>query len=321
MLPSSSLHHGNYASKNELVGNSASKDARFALRQRQRMNFVAVVQSLFLPWILFCVVYAVVAFWLHYSRPLVCWSVVAAAGLIVLYLVVHAWYIIRAKQRNDLFMEPTWIVFLSITTAIGVVVAVMLGNQLFECYMQKYYDYLNLNDYQGVDVSRMRGQQLMDGARMNFVNGTTVDARKAIGFQNLHTYCVAPLTIGSKSGVLSELSSYDFWAIGLDCCSGDSTDFHCGDVQNPNARGGLRLLEEGDRAYYRLAVQQAEAMYHIKADHPLFLYWTEDPLGEMESYKEEAYKYYYISMIVHFFWQLLCVALAVSGFARLGKYS
>lgn len=300
---------------------TAKKDARWVRRQRQRMNFVAVCQCLFLPWILFCIVLGVTSFDIHYSKPWLCWLIVSIATIIVLWFgYFYVWATVNSKSREDEGAEPTWFVFLFITACLALACAVVLGNQIFANFTQRYYDYGNLNDYRYIDVQKMRGQQLMDGARLKFVEGTTLDLRKAIGFKNLHTYCVAPITFADPSGVKSELSSYDFWAVGLDCCSGDNTDYHCGDFDNPKARGGLRLLEDDDRSYYRLAVQQAEGMYHINADHPLFLYWTEDPVGEMNSWQQDAYKFFYLAMLVHFLWQLLCVVLAVVGFSKMGMY-
>lgn len=296
------------------------KDASWVRRQRQRMNFVAICQALFLPWILFCVVCGAASFRCHYCINWVFYGVLFVAAIIVLLTLNQALKGFRAKMREDVSAEPTWFMFIFISMAIAVVVGLILGNQIFGNFMQRYQDYLNLNDYSLVDVTRMRGQQLMDGARLNFVEGTTLDMRKAIGFQNLRTYCVVPLTVADKNGVVNELANYDFWAVGLDCCSGDNTDYHCGEFNNTNARGGLRLLEDEDRSFYRLAVQQAEGMYHIHADHPLFLYWTEDPVTEMDSWKRDAYKFFYLAMLVHFFFQLLCVALGVAAFSKMAMY-
>lgn len=286
-------------------------------RQRQRMNFVAICQCLFIPWVLFCVVYGVTSFNLHYTKPWLCWLLVGVVGLAVALIGVEAWMAIRAKVRHEM-KEPTWCIFLFITSLIAVILGVGLGDQIFNNFMQTYYNYLNLNDYKYVNVAKMRGEQLMDGARLGFQDGATLDLRKAIGFKNQNTYCVVPITMADKSGVMPELANYDFWAVGLNCCSGDNTDYHCGEYNNPKARGGLRLLEDDERAFYRLAVQQAEAMYHIKATHPLFLYWTEDPVAEMESWREDGYKFFFIGMIVHFCWQALVVFLGVRGFSKMG---
>lgn len=290
----------------------------YVRRQRFRMNFVSICQCLFIPWVLFCIVFGVTSFNLHFSKPWLCWLIVGAVGLVVVFIGLEAASSIRAKLRHET-KEPTWCIFLFLTSIIAVVIGVVLGDQIYNNFMSTYYNYLNLNDYKYVNVAKMRGEQLMDAARLNFAEDTTLDLRKAMGFQNGQNYCVAPITIADKSGVMSELTNYDFWAVGLNCCSDDNTDFHCGEYNNPKARGGLRLLEENDRAFYRLAVQQAEAMYHVKATHPLFLYWTEDPVAEMDSWKMDGYKFFFIGMIVHFCWQGLAVGLGVFGFSKMNS--
>lgn len=284
------------------------------------MNLVAVCQCLFVPWITFCLVYATVSFKLHYSMPWLCWLIVGVFAVITLALGGGAAVSIRSKMQEDESREPTWFVFLFVTMAIAVALGGVLGNMNFWSFMQRYYDYENLNDYSMVNVAKTQGAQIMDGARVNFVDGTTLDLRKSMGFKNLNTYCVAPMTVTDPDSMRTELGNYDFWAVGMDCCSGDMSDFHCGEYNNPKARAGLRLLEDEERSFYRLAVQQAEALYHIKATHPLFFYWTADPVAEMVSWKEEGYKFFFLAMLVHFFWQLLCVTLGVVGFSKMGHY-
>lgn len=288
-------------------------------RQRQRLNLIPPCQCLFVPWLTFCAVYAITTFRLHYDWPWACWLLVALFALATLLIGASAAKSIIAKIRKE-DLDPSWMTFLFISMVIAVSLGGILGSMNFHSFMQRYYDYQNLNQYISVDATRMRGAELMDGGRMSFVNGTYLDTRKALGFKNLETYCVAPISFKNASGVPTELFSYDFWAVGLNCCSGDVSDFHCGEYDNPKALSGLRVLEDDTRAFYRLAVQQAEAMFHIKAIHPLFLYWSEDASKEMESWRDEGYKWFCIALLVHFFWQMFAVTLGLFGFRKLSHF-
>eukprot|EP00913_Durusdinium_trenchii_P011433 g10737.t1 len=62
-------------------------------------------------------------------------------------------------------------------------------------------------------------------------------------------------------------------------CPGQS-NFHCGDFDKPNARSGLRVVDETQLRYFKLAVQQAEAAYHLEVGQPMFFTWLEEPSFE-----------------------------------------
>merc|ERR1719161_3450528 len=117
----------------------------------------------------------------------------------------------------------------------------------------------------------------------------------SMGFKNLQMYCVAPIVSGSRDDA-KRISSYDFWAIGTNCCSGTQADFHCEGFNIRGASAGVRLMRDDHRAFYRLAVQQAEAAYNIRADHPLFFHWMQDPNAEVTAYMDEGYKYYLLGI-------------------------
>merc|ERR1719161_2582403 len=144
----------------------------------------------------------------------------------------------------------------------------------------------------------------MDAGRVEFLKGATLDLHKAYAFQNLETYCVAPITMyNPQLGSTTPLSSYDFWAVGINCCAGSSSqevDFKCGDFANADAHEGLRLMHDDQRSFLRLAVQQAEAAHMIKANHPLFFVWTDDSIGSMHNYMEKAYRNFAIAMCSFF---------------------
>eukprot|EP00440_Ansanella_granifera_P006117 gb/GFBE01006634.1/.p1 GENE.gb/GFBE01006634.1/~~gb/GFBE01006634.1/.p1 ORF type:complete len:321 (+),score=62.95 gb/GFBE01006634.1/:1-963(+) len=291
-------------------------DGKAVLReQRFRMNLAPVYQCLFIPWLFFCAIYAVMSSSVHYYRPSLAYLTVALCGLVVLAVGWIALKLVMGKAPST--REPNWYVFLAVTMAVAWILGIVFGNLNYSATVQRYYDYISLDIFPEVNPSITQGQQVMSGGRVYFGNTSVLDVRRSIGFKNVDTYCVAPISI-VQGGTTMPLQTYDFWAVGLGCCSLNTADFHCGEYNNPNAHSGLRLLEDSQRDFYRLAVQQAEAAYSIKANHPLFFYWVEDATAEMESFKGEGYKYFMIGMLAHFGWQLLSVGLAATAFSKLG---
>jgi hypothetical protein len=283
--------------------------------QRKRMNIAGICVSLFLPWILFTAIYAVMSFEVHYKQPALT-LFINALGLVVVLtsggMAFNAW---KNQCHGSAERDPTWFIFLFITCLVAWLLGIAAGDANFWTNMQPYYDIINLNTYPSVDPSKMRGQQLMDAGRIIFSEGSQLDLKKSMGFKNLDTYCVAPVGKGNDP-----LATYDFWAVGLNCCSGNSADFHCGEFNNPKASAGLRLMNDGQRAFYRLAVQQAEAAYNIKAVHPLFFHWMQDPIAEMNAYQDDGLKYFLLGMFAHFAGQLFLVVIATIALSKMGYY-
>mmetsp|Transcript_73441 Transcript_73441/g.165043 ORF Transcript_73441/g.165043 Transcript_73441/m.165043 type:complete len:329 (+) Transcript_73441:135-1121(+) len=287
--------------------------------QRMRMNMVSVCESLFIPWLFFIFVYASTSFAAHYRRPWLTWILDAVALVAVL---VSGGFALRAMRKKVLpgeRPEPNWLMFLFLTMLVGWICGVVFGNLNYWTNLQPYYDYNNLNEYSDVTPATVRGQQLMDAGRIRFTNATRLDLRKSMGFKNLDTFCVAPISItGTSAGTLLPLDSYDFWAVGLGCCSSNSDDFHCGEYNNPSAKSGLRLMDDYQRAYFRLAVQQAEAAYNIRAGHPIFLYWMQNPQTEINAYQDDGYKYFLLGVFSFFAYQLFIVVASTIIVSKAG---
>jgi len=277
--------------------------------KRRRINLVAVCLNLFLPWFLFSTVFAVLSFNFHYQHPSFAWMIVGLAFCIVIITALLAF---RTHKRDR---DPMWYIFAFIAFLIAALFGMVLGDMNFWYNMQPFYDIENLNTYPSVNPAEDKGQALMDAGRVYFADGVFLDLKRSIGFKNLDLYCVAPIVKGQD-----QLASYDFWAVGLNCCSGVSSDFRCGEFNNLHARSGLRLMRDDQRPFFRLAVQQAEAAYNIKATHPLFFYWMQDPVAEMNSYRDDGFKYYLLGIFTHFAFNLFCVICAIIGFSKIGRY-
>lgn len=212
----------------------ARKDvSSFTPGQRKRLNVVAITINILAPWLLFCGIFAALSFQLHYYHPVLAWSC-AGAGLVL--AAVCAFLAHRSRMQEQ---DPTWCTFAAMAYLAATVLAATLGDTNYWYHMQPYYDIENINSYPDVSPARERGQQLMDAGRVYFEDGASLDVSKSMSFKNLERYCVAPIISGA-----APLSSYDFWAVGVNCCGGARGDFRCGEYNNPKARAGLRLMRD-----------------------------------------------------------------------------
>lgn len=253
---------------------------------RRRMNFVPIFICLFVPCAFFAGVAWTIGFHLHYEHRNVMYLVVVAALLVTLIVGAFAYKAIAKAKRER---EPNWLMFLFLTMLIACILACICGGMLYSKYMLQYYDFQGLNNYVDVDPSQATGQGHQDAGYIVFVNGTFLELPKSMGFKDVDVFCVAPIAIGN-----SPMATYDFWVVGKNCCDGVQADFHCENYDDPKAKGGMRLMSDADRAYYRLAVQQAEATYNIKAEHPLFFEWTHDVAETMDGWQDDAHRDYLV---------------------------
>eukprot|EP00931_Biecheleriopsis_adriatica_P004354 TRINITY_DN106037_c0_g1_i1.p1 TRINITY_DN106037_c0_g1~~TRINITY_DN106037_c0_g1_i1.p1 ORF type:complete len:313 (+),score=65.24 TRINITY_DN106037_c0_g1_i1:85-1023(+) len=281
-------------------------ESSFTPGKRKRLNSVAILINLLGPWLLFCGIFAAMSFQVHYMSTPLAWSTVAAGFALA---AIAAFLAHRTRMRDR---DPTWYTFACISCFLASLSAGVLGDMNYWYNMQPYYDIENINSYPSVNPAREKGQQLMDAGRIYFAEGTGLDTKKAMSFRNLDRYCVTPIVNGQEP-----LASYDFWAVGVNCCGETTIDFRCGEYNNPKARSGLRLMRDDQRPFFRLAVQQAEAAYNIKATHPLFFEWMQDPVAEVLKYKTAGFKYALIVVLTHFAFNLLCVVGSVFAFSKL----
>mmetsp|Transcript_43950 Transcript_43950/g.71229 ORF Transcript_43950/g.71229 Transcript_43950/m.71229 type:complete len:320 (+) Transcript_43950:81-1040(+) len=291
----------------------AANKSPFGRSQRKTVNLAALAMCLLLPWLLFTAVFTVHALTMQYDdKDLVQVIDMAAVAWVVLlgYSAFQNW------RRED--GQPLWYIFLFASSALALFLAITLGNVNYVTNTVPFLDAGNMNDYMNVSPKEYKGNQLMDAGRIHFSADAKLDLTKSMGFKNLDTYCVVPITVGSTAGGPEQLENYDFWAIGTNCCSGHVADFHCGEYNNVAAHAGLRLMKDEMRSYFRLAVQQAEAAYNIKANHPIFLYWMQDPQTEIIAYHSAAHANWLLGVFVALAVQLLLVVLATVAFAKLG---
>jgi len=303
--------YGTMPAYGEPQGFEAPTKSPFARSQRRNANLAVIAACLLVPWTIFTAVMGVLTFEIHYTTPQLSNMVAAVCMLAVIFLGYATVLAIR-RRTDGSSDQPAWYVFIFVTSLIAWIAGFVCGQKNFSQNMVPYYDVMNLNVYPSVDPSRYRGQQLMDAGRILFSPESHIDLSRSMGFRNLDTYCVAPVTVGD-----AQLKHYDFWAVGLNCCSGHAADFHCGEYNNPRAKSGLRLMRDDQRPYFRLAVQQAEAAYNIQAPHPIFLHWMQDPNAEINAYQDDGYKYFLLGIFGYFAFQLFAVVAAAIAFSKM----
>mmetsp|Transcript_112611 Transcript_112611/g.351056 ORF Transcript_112611/g.351056 Transcript_112611/m.351056 type:complete len:330 (+) Transcript_112611:82-1071(+) len=280
-------------------------------RGKRTSNVVAIVSCFLIPFFIFVAVMALQTFSIHYESAQLCTLICILLLVVVGLFGYFAFSAVR--RRSEGVSEPAWYVFLFLTSLLAWIVSFTVGKSNYESNMKPYFDIQQLNVYASVDPAKYRSAQLMDAGRITFTPGSHLDLSRSMGFRNLDTYCVAPVVSGSGANV----SSYEFWAVGINCCSGHAPDFHCGEYNNPRALSGLRLMSDSQRAFFRLAVDQAEAAYTLVARHPIFMYWMQDPIAEVNAYQDEGYKYFLMGVVVFAVAQVFLVAIAAVIFSRM----
>lgn len=273
------------------------------------LSLLIALTCLFVPWAIFTVNFALLSFSARYSHPHLCYFTVEITACLVIFCGVRAYNLFKKRKAGELRRE-IWHIFFFVTAALGWFLGVVGGLVNYSFYMNHFYDITSLAMYPNVDPAKANGQQLLDMGRVIFTKQSHLDMSRAFSFKDTDVYCVVPVV-----NDVTQFSTYDFWAVGKNCCKG-AGDFKCGDALNPLAHAGMRLLDDTLQAKYRLAVTQAEATYGIRANHPLFLEWQEDPINEISHLQAAGLKSFLICMLTFLGMQLFLVVLA-SGSSRL----
>lgn len=282
-----------------------AEKAQFLQGKRRRMNVVPILLSLFVPWVTFSIVFTVLSIWVHAEQPSLTYFIV---GCCLVAVLATGGVAFGSRDPASSRRDPTWLNFLFAIMLLAWVAGVLLGKLNFSLVEAPHHEVKNLNEYSNVDPAVMRGEQVMDAGIVRFTGDSGLDLTKSMGFKNRDVYCVAPITRGDAA-----LTSYDFWAVGINCCAGGR--FTCEGANSQHATTGVRLMGESQRAFYRLAVQQAEGAYHIKASHPLFFHWVEEEAVDLTHLERSTTRNVAIGILSYFLFQFIVVAGATLVFS------
>lgn len=238
-----------------------------------------IIGCLVVPWFIFVVTNFTMGFSIRYWASSLAYAVAFIAFVVC---IAFGWMAVGAAQGKA--GDPLWLGFLCFLSLTGWTWGLCAGSNTYSTLMQPYYDVQQLNVYESVNPSVAEGNQYMDFGIIKFVEKARIDRVFSMAFKNDDTYCVAPVKLNNTGN----LSTYDFWAVGINCCSSHLYDFRCGEWNNPAAHSGLRVVEESHRPFFQLAARQAASAFNIPVKHPVFFEWVEDPRVQIDGYQQDG---------------------------------
>jgi len=178
-------------------------------------------------------------------------------------------------RQADTMQKRSWAFYGLFAVCVASLTSLYLGEYAFGVFSKHYHELTELKSYKAVDPAIAHGQQLYDAGRIKFQPYARLDRAHPGCFQTHTRFCVAPIVSRAEgSEVVPPTGSFDFFAVGKDCCNCAGGDFRCGDWDSVANPGGLRMLDTVDESYYQLAVDQWAATYRRQAVRPIFVHWT-----------------------------------------------
>lgn len=234
----------------------------------------------------FAFIFAMLAGILPQPWAVSCW---VAVGLMVLSrfvtLLVFLAAIIRGQYTKSFYLSSFfywgwWPMNTAFWVLAATVLGGLMGEWLWSTCLSPYYELKGLQKYKDINPEHIPGERIQDAGLVDFTNFVEMDRSKGGCFMNKgNTYCIAPIVNGGQinyglSGVPAT-GSYDYFAVGINCCSCPNRDFQCGEWQNPMASSGIRSLDYKARPFYTLALDDWQASYGKTAKHPMFFDWVQ----------------------------------------------
>jgi len=216
-----------------------------------------------------------------------CWACVVAIILcrvvtviIFLMAVIKGRYM-NAFYRSSFFFWGWWPFWLLITTVGATILGAEIGGYVWKDCLGPYFELKKLQKYSGINPDHVPGSRIQDAGLVDFTNLAEMDRAKGGCYLSKgNTYCIAPIVNGGEVqyGLAGtpRTGSFDYFAVGTNCCPCPNRDFQCGEWNNPIASGGIRSLDIESRPYYKLALDDWEASYQKKAKNPIFFEWVQD---------------------------------------------
>jgi hypothetical protein len=286
--------------------------AFFIPGKRRRLNCVGILLGLIAaPAVFSFLLYLLTSdYRYHNPRKTIVWAAVP-----VVWCIFVAVELFRKRGKDR---EPMWLGFIFCSMILALAAGTYTGGAMYEESFLPYYDMMSLNDYPNVNPATEPGDIYLDAGFMGFVDGTELDLKIVGMYVHEDTFCVAPIVNTKLNSGVPKTGSYDFWAVGKNCCNNPPGVFMCGAAANKEAGQGLRETNMKDKANYQLAIQQANAKYDINTQYPMMVHWVQDPLKLTDEVYTEGVKWWYVALMCFIVVNTLLVFIALLFFARIG---
>lgn len=206
----------------------------------------------------------------------VCASTLVASSLALLSL--------GSRKRLWISLGVTLLTAAIASTCVGLYI-----HDEFACFPSFY---ANSRLYAGM-VPSQPSSAVFDAGRITFTSETFVDTNHSTAFvsETGFVYCIAPV----REKIAAR--EVEFWAVGVQCCSAESGNFHCDQAQDPEAHAGIRIFDnngffaESRKDFYEQSRKKAEATFGlVSAANPMYVRWVREDNLDMLSlfYKERA---------------------------------
>lgn len=278
-------------------GKGTSEERILLHKNNHRIDFGGTKSAFNAEVFLYPVIFTAVFFGLlvalnckpRYNHPATALTIIVCFVALLLLKTAYD-FLMTFQRKTDMSMRAYYFCMFSVTCFLGY----YIGGWIYDGQMFPYYSYQQLKVYRDIDPKTQSGLRYTDGGVVYFTEGTTLKRDMNACLKNDNHYCVAPIVkcpFDDCSDFKSETGSYDYFAVGRDCCGCPEGEFRCGAWNNPLAHGGLRLLGDEDLLYYRLAVKQWEAQFGLTAKTPLFFHWDLRPQQEAQHLDDLGYTY------------------------------
>jgi len=281
--------------------------------KRRRLNIVGLLLTLLVGPIVFTYVISLMCsvFRFHHQNRAFAWIGLAVLATAVEFLVTRSY---RLRDR-----EPMWLGFIFITMVIALVCGIFAGELMYQWYMLPFFNAISLHEYPNVNVGTETGEQYLDAGFMGFSDGSELDLYMPGQYRHKDLYCVVPIVNKKVNSGVPETGTYDFWAVGKNCCGDPVGVFRCGDWHNPAARSGLREISLADHDDYLLAVKQAASTYNIQSNYPILVQWLQNPLDVVLAYEAEGTEMFKLWVGGYVLFNSMVTFVAMLFFSRIGK--